>query len=365
MSEVHVYGPAYLDRVLRIDRPLHTAGQQPVDRSADGSLEPGPGLALLDDAGTLLRIDLPQDWPGPFGVVRVRGITLDRQTAGNGPIPSIGWHDDLGGMGAGYASALCGTLVCALGPETDSLSGDVLRMLKISGIDARPIQISGKEADWTLLISSGPHGDKLAAGFRGCHAALKPGDLWIDDDRPPRLTVVAGLPNPLSSFVLRDANAPTIRVFAPAMRNMVDRACPLADFAGSIDILACNRLEWESLAESGSLPGLIPVVIVTDGPEGAQAIVRAESGEVESIRLPAFPRTHPPRDTNRAGEAFASSFVRKLLAEGWTPGPVPLNLLRGAMLRASAAAALVLDRERFGFPDTFEVERAVALGRVD
>jgi sugar/nucleoside kinase (ribokinase family) len=365
MSEVHVYGPAYLDRILRVARPLRKIGQPPIDRSVDGDLEPGEGLALLDEAGTILRFALPAGWPGPFGVVRLQGNTFDRDMADDGPIPCIAWHDDLGGMGAGYAGAFGGTLMCALGSVGDPTSDEVARLLGSSGVNARPKRIEGKAADWTLLISSGPNGDKLAAGFRGCHAALKPGDLSFQDDGPPRLAIVAGLPNPVSSAVLRAGSAPTIRVFAPAMRNMLDRDIPIAGFVESIDILACNRLEWNSLSGSNSLLGRIPLVLVTDGPVGAEATALVGPGKVESIRVPAFPRSRPPKDTNRAGEAFASALVGTLLSEGWLPGSTSIELLQTALKRGSAAAALVLDREDFGFPGTDEIDRAIAIGRVD
>jgi hypothetical protein len=47
-----VFGPAYLDRVLRIDRPLLPAELGgPFDQSVDGRLEFGPGLTLSDPSG--------------------------------------------------------------------------------------------------------------------------------------------------------------------------------------------------------------------------------------------------------------------------------------------------------------------------
>jgi len=70
---------------------------------------------------------------------------------------------------------------------------------------------------------------------------------------------------------------------------------------------------------------------------------------------------------NRAGEAFASRFVAAMREGGWRPAScvAEVELVRSAMLRASTAAALVLDREAFGFPSADEVEAAAARGVVD
>jgi ribokinase len=87
-------------------------------------------------------------------------------------------------------------------------------------------------------------------------------------------------------------------------------------------------------------------------------------GEAGRVVVPAFPRRRPPRDTNRAGEAYASTFVSTLLAHGWAPGVSDPALVRRAAERAAAAAALVLDRTDFGFPSDAEVDAALAAGWV-
>ena len=46
-------------------------------------------------------------------------------------------------------------------------------------------------------------------------------------------------------------------------------------------------------------------------------------------------------------------------------GPVAASIVRTAALRASAAAALVLDLEAFGFPDDRAIDRALERGIVD
>jgi len=356
MRRTVVYGPAYLDRVLRVDRPLVDPGLGgPLDQSVDGSWRPGRGLTLIDPAGGIIEVDLPGDWPGPCGEVRLSRALI----AGRRRVRSEGWHDDLGGMGAGYAAAFGGVLVCVLGPEDDPTSRAVSALLAARGIEHWPIRVPGRPADWTLLLTSGPHGDKLPIGFRGCHADL-PG-FATGGEAPCDLLVVASLTNRLAASALEAPAA--VRFFAPAMRNMLDRSPPVARFAGGVDVLACNRREWQALDDRDALAG-VPILAVTDGPGGSTVAFRRPGGDRAEIRVAAFPRTRPPVDTNRAGEAYASALVRALLDGGWSGGSADEALVRSAALRASAAAALVLDRAGFGFPTRGEVDEAVRVGVV-
>jgi ribokinase len=58
--------------------------------------------------------------------------------------------------------------------------------------------------------------------------------------------------------------------------------------------------------------------------------------------------------------------MRWLLDQGWNgaSGVVDDDLIRAAATRASAAAALVLDRVEFGFPTAAEIDRALLAGCV-
>ena len=355
---VVVFGPAYRDRMLRFDMPLTPPGFGPsLDGSVDGHVEPGEGLTLVDPSGGTLRVDPPIGWPGPWGRIR-----LSRDlTPGRGPwtreVRATGWQDDLGGMGPGYAAALGGELVCVLGNAEDPVSGAVASRLATHGIAAVPIRVDCP-ADWTLLLTSGPHGDKLPIGFRGCHAGLA--TLGVVVSRPCDLRVVASLPNRLAAEALRAPGA-KVRMFAPALRNMLDDDPPLAAFADRIDLLSCNRGEWETLPDRVTLLAQIPAVAITDGSHGATLHYKSANGPI-GLREAAFPRASPPVDTNRAGEAFGSTLVASLLDGGWTPGPIAEGLAASAMRRASAAAALVLDRSDFGFPGRGEIDNAVSLG---
>jgi len=362
-----VFGPAYLDRVLRVDRPLVAPDLgSPIDQSVDGSLgfTGGRSLELTDPAGYTIEITPPPGWPGPLGRIELErevraGVTGRRAVSG------MSWTDVLGGMGAGYAAALAGTLCCALGPADDPISQVVDSLLNRQAIAHSAIRVPDRGADWTLLVSSGMHGDKLPIGFRGCHAALAPGsfDPWLS--APCDLLIAAALPNRLAAHILSAPGA-DCRVFAPAMRNMRDPECLLSSFAGSIDLLCCNRQEWESLADREEVAWRVSILIVTEGPAGSLARFTTPQGEPGTVLVPAFPRDRPPRDTNRAGEAFAATFISTLLSQGWQPasGVVAADLVRQAMIRASASAALVLDRTDFGFPAAEDLESVLRAGRV-
>jgi sugar/nucleoside kinase (ribokinase family) len=364
---VHVFGPAYLDRVLKVEGPLVDPRlRPPIDQSVDGEpgIGGGLGLELADPSGNSISIEPPDGWPGPFGKINLSGNLLEGGIIVRS-VRGLAWHDDLGGMGAGYAAALRGTLWSALGANDDATSGAIIDLLARYGIDHRPIRLANHAADWTLLVTSAGHGDKLAIGFRGCHAAVETGALENPVSVPCDLRIAAALPNRLAAFVLC-APGSRCRFFAPSMRNLRDREHPVSAFASSIDVLSCNRREWEALADREEVAWRVSILVVTEGPAGSSVRFTTPQGEPGIVRLPAFPRTQPPRDTNRAGESFAAFLVKTLLSEGWNPASAVADecLMRHAMLRASAAAALVLDRVEFGFPDDQEIEAALRDGKV-
>lgn len=360
-SRIQVFGPAYLDRILVVDRPLTSPGKPPIDLSVDGSLEFGPGLEFVDPTGVQLTVELPPGWPGPTGMIRLSRRLDEAVGAWPMTVKALSWRDDLGGMGAGFAAALHGQLYSALGAPDDPFSGAVSARLASARIRHHPIRVSDRPADWTLLLTSGPHGDKLPVGFRGCHLAVesiafKPG--------PCDLRIVASLPNRLSAQVLALPGA-GIRLFAPSHRNMTDTVLPVSAFARHIDVLCCNLREWGCLADREEVAWQVSLLAITDGPAGASVRFTRPDGDPGHVTMPAFPRDDLPRDTNRAGEAFASTLIATLVAAGWSPGVTAPELAALAATRAAAAAALVLDRERFGFPDDHEIEMAVRAGRVD
>ena len=359
---IQVFGPAYLDRVLRVDRPLiDPAAGPPLDQSVDGVWTFGEGLRIVDPNGSALDVSLPDDWPGPTGAVAISRPFHAKSMPATRAVRGLSWHDDLGGMGAGYAAAMGAELVSALGPDDDPTSRAVADRIAREGIAHRPIRVPGHPADWTLLLTSGGFGDKLPIGFRGCHAAIEafPPEAFA----PCRLRVVASFPNALAAKVLRVPGA-AVRFFAPAMRNVTDRDCPVSGFAEFVDILSCNRREWESMPDREEVAWRVSILAVTDGPNGSIVRFTTPSGEPGEVKMPAFPRSEPPRDTNRAGEAYASALVSTLIDAGWSPGVAERSLVRLAAARGSTAAALVLDRVEFGFPSPTEIDDTLRAGRV-
>ena len=191
-----VFGPAYLDRVVHVDRPLvDPALGPPLDQSVDGRWEFGEGLTLIDPIGSGSSSSCPAAGRGRRAWSACRARCREAPRAWRRVVRGLSWHDDLGGMGAGFAAALGGELVSALGPEDDPTSRVVADLLARAGIAHRPVRVPDQPADWTLLVTSGGFGDKLPIGFRGCHAALgvgRPrGDLAV---RPPGGRVAAEPP---------------------------------------------------------------------------------------------------------------------------------------------------------------------------
>lgn len=364
---VVVFGPAYLDRVLRVERALVPRGDgPPLDQSVEGEWKfgHGPIIEVVSPDGYALEIIPPPDWPGPRGAVLLRG-SVREGLIGRWAVRANAWSEDLGGMGAGFAAALGGSLYSALGTPNDPTSRSISRLLARDGVAHEAIRLADQTADWTLLVTSGAFGDKLPIGFRGCHAALDPVELARLAQPPCELRVVAALPNRLLEPLLRTAGART-RMLAPTMRNMTDREHPLGRFADCVDLLSCNRTEWESLEGREGVAARVPIVAVTAGSQGADVRFTSNSGEPRRMHVPAFPRARPPGDTNRAGEAFASTLISTLLDQGWDGASrvAEESLIRMAAARASAAAALVLDRLEFGFPSPREIDAALRAGRV-
>jgi ribokinase len=364
---VAVFGPAYLDRVLRVDRPLaDPALGPPIDQSDLGQWKfaENHAIAVVDPAGYTLEIELPSDWPGPTGEVRL-ARPLRAGATGRRMVRGLAWHDDLGGMGAGYAAALAGTLTSALGGDSDAMSRAISLALGQHGVRHNPIRVTGHAADWTLLLTSGACGDKLPIGFRGCHARLLAESLVPFAAGGCDLRVVASLPNRVAAALLRGPGAGA-RLFAPSVRNMLDRDCTVSSFAAAIDVLACNRSEWELLEDREATRWQLSVLAVTGGRDGSTVWFTTPEGDPGELHIPAFPRDRPPRDTNRAGETFAATLITTLLDHGWiaASGVVAPGLMRRAAERAAAAAALVLDHVGFGFPGQDEVDAALRDGRV-
>jgi ribokinase len=214
-------------------------------------------------------------------------------------------------------------------------------------------------------VTSGPFGDKLPVGFRGCHERLDAGALVEAASHVCDVRVVASLPNRLAGPVLSAPGA-KLRLFAPAMRNVLDRDCLISSFATAIDVLCCNRREWDALVDQNDIAWAVSILVVTDGRNGSLVRFTTPTGEPGRLDIPAFERELPPGDTNRAGEAYAATLVATLVDHGWDAraGVIDDGLIRLAAMRASAAAALELDLLEFGFPSPEQIDSAIRAGRV-
>ena len=177
---VEVFGPAYLDRVLRVDRPLFEPVAGPSLRSEHRrrvEVRSGATDSMSSmPSGYSWRSSCPTIGRGRPGEIRL-DRPLREGHSGRRRLRGLDWHDDLGGMGAGYAAALEGTWSARSGAEDDPASQAISQRLSQLGIAHRAIRVADRPADWTLLITSGEFGDKLPIGFRGCHQAVDPAAL--------------------------------------------------------------------------------------------------------------------------------------------------------------------------------------------
>ena len=285
----------------------------PIDQSVDGVWKFGtnPTLDLVDPSGYTIEVDLPGDWPGPTGEIQL-ARPIRKGLQGRRVVRGLSWQDDLGGMGAGYAAALNGTLYSVLGPESDPTSQVIARRLAEFGVDHHPIRVPDSPADWTLLITSGEFGDKLPIGFRGCHARLDAG-IARCTGRPAVRSARRGLAAEPSGGALLRAPGAQMRFFAPAMRNMLDRDCPISSFAAAIDVLSCNRREWETLEDREEVAWLVSILVVTDGPTGSTVRFTTPGGRSGASCGPGVsPR--PPAARHQPSRRGVRGHVRRYIA---------------------------------------------------
>jgi ribokinase len=75
-----------------------------------------------------------------------------------------------------------------------------------------------------------------------------------------------------------------------------------------VDILSCNRREWEALddRDRAEVARRVGVLAITDGPRGSRVRFRGEAGGWDEVRVAALPRrtrratrTGPGRRTPR------------------------------------------------------------------
>ncbi|MHB9130578.1 MAG: carbohydrate kinase family protein [Armatimonadota bacterium] len=308
-----VFGPAYLDIIVEVDGPL-VPGDPALflDQSlpavrftpADDGV-----LRLIGPHGDRMTFPLPQEGRDAGGTCEVQEPVLARLLGPATPrrvvaeYSVIRFATQLGGMGAGYAKALNGTLRMPLGE--DAVGHRVLAELAQYAISAAPRYLPTCPSDTSLVILA-TRGEKLAVGVREAMVRW----LVAEEDRAlvakASALVFCGAPNALMAEVL--SWQPDVPVMcAPALRNVCDQTVPFADLAGGIHYLTMNALEWENLAGREQIRAQVPVITVTDGPMGSRVLLGGEE-----ITIPAIPY-QGTADTNRAGETYGATFFSALL----------------------------------------------------
>ena len=361
---VLVYGPAYLDIVMRVGQPLVRSGHAPLDKSVDGIFckngKHQNELEIQDPSGNLLILSGLNCLKHPTGRLELSHSVLDSRAMSVAVIEVV---EELGGMGAGYAAVLEGRLVSALGSNHDLPRTMIESGLKRLGIEYSPVIIEGKPTDWTLIVSSGPHGDKHPVGSRGCHSELSASVMHQHGNW--ELVVAASLKNELLFGVL-ESHPDSLRVLVPAMRNCRDQQFPLRNLVGLADFISLNEHEWQELTplDRSAWWESKAILCVTRGPDGADIYWTDRSGIRQNFYQPVFPRSVPVVDTNRAGEAFASFLIQSLMTQGWskTEMNITSEMVQRASLAGSAAAGLTIQLPNFGFPSAQEVARVLQTG---
>ncbi|MEI6519163.1 MAG: PfkB family carbohydrate kinase [bacterium] len=349
-ADTVIFGPAYLDTVIKVPGPIVPELPFPLDQSLpvkpifpDNSLT----IRLTSEIGDYLVINLPVNSPDIGGTYNLREAILSRRCGKDcQPIINTIFADacfqQLGGMGAGYAKATGGLLRMPLGD--DSLGNRLCDILFSHGIVSKPAILPGHSSDSSLLIQS-QTGDKLAVGFRDALINWQPGEDDITMAQGAKYIIFCGVLNSSMIKILNcDITAPVM--FAPAMRNIDDVDCPLADLANKIDYLAMNALEWSHLHRREEIINAIPLITITDGARGCDIYLRGKQ-----FFFPALP--HPGSvDTNRAGETYAATIWKAIFhyCPSFPNAEISEELLTHIANLARQQAHRQLDIIEFAFP---------------
>ena len=380
--EILVVCPLYLDLVLEVDRPLTprrpTAETDADDPAGRGGLdhsvyevarisEPSDRLVVRNDAGETIEIVNTS-----AATLPVTGTIFVDQPL----VADEAWHQRVGltahrqlpgGMGSGFAAALKSHAVAALGAnhsrQPDAAGRKLIECLREADVGLTPQLFSGVDTDTTVLVSSGPHGDKLPIGRRqvgsmlNCNAELKNA---IDQTN---VLVIAGLHNRLTAELLSAPGAAGYVVFAPTWRNIDSANSVLGPVADQIDYLCCNEEEWQGLDADSWVRNRVALITVTAGTKGATVYFHNQAGQSTSLHVPAFRPGEPPVDTNRAGESFASAFLSCLLDEveldAMKSGTFAHELIEQAAREAAVAAHLQVQTSSFQFHDRDRIRAAM------
>lgn len=373
LAKVTVFGPAYLDHIVRVRGPLCGAdwpepgapavrldySRTEAERSPCD--EPGVFLHVQSPAGDAIRIE----GGGAAGTVvriaedRICDPDAVRRATGCDCLPRIRsvveledeWVQ-LGGMGSGFALALGGHLVAPVG-ASDRAAAQVAALLTENHVDHTLVPVDNASTDTTTLILSDA-GDKLPVGRRGAIMQVSACDLLAAGHDGEIVILSASLPNRL---VLELASAiEGWKLFTPSLRSI--RQGDIEEIAPHVDAMSMNETEWAGVGDHESVLAHCPVVAVTRGDRGATLHYHGPEGSRDVVHVPAAP---PPAvvDINRAGEAFAAGLVGALLGRAGLGamrcGYYRRGVVRGAAWEAAIAAALELGISETRFPSREEV----------
>jgi hypothetical protein len=350
ITDTVIFGPAYLDLVIKLKVPIVPELPTPLDQSLPVKSiisDESRTIQLISDIGDNLIINFTAKHACINGKYHLNEGILSRRCGIdcqpiNKTIQADESFQQLGGMGAGYAKAFGGLLRMPLGD--DAVGSKLREILASHHIISKPALLSGHNSDTTVVIQS-QTGDKLAAGYRDALAHWQCCDDDIAMAKKAEYIIFCGASNSFMEKILFSGLSALV-MCAPSMRNIDDADCPLADLANKIDYLAMNALEWSHLDRQNEIINAIPLITITDGARGSDIYLYGKQ-----YFFPALPH-HGPVDTNRAGETYASTIWKAIFhyCPSFPKDKISEELLNRIAKLASQQAHRQLDIVEFAFP---------------
>jgi ribokinase/sulfofructose kinase len=243
------------------------------------------------------------------------------------------------------------TLAAAVG---DDAAGELLRRaMAADGVELLALPASRSVTVVAMLDATGERSmlsdrqtlrpEPLAAALNGAGWVHCSGYALLDDDGGDRLAALLG--GRPAGVPLSVAGGSVPREPARA-RRFLDRAATARP-----ELVVISRVEAANLSgmTSGSassaarhLAGVADVVIVTDGPLGAAAHIRAAGEDGMAVEVAGASGESPVLDTTGAGDAFVVALIAELAPGGWPPSLARLETAMTAAAAAGAAAARVV-----------------------
>ncbi|MFV2000946.1 MAG: ribokinase [Acidimicrobiia bacterium] len=248
------------------------------------------------------------------------------------------FHRYPGGKGANQALAVQRlgsdvTLIAAVG--SDPAAAESLELLRVAGVDLSQVVVLERESTGVALIVVDDAGENQIAVASGANMVLSPEHIHV-----------TGFDAVLCQFEIPD------EVVVEAARQAEGLFCvntaPARVLASEIieraDVIIANEGEYRALA--GQLDGFAGLLVVTHGPDGAEAL---RNGTVIAQGVP--PQVDAI-DAVGAGDTFCGALVHSLVrGDG----------IEHALAYASAAGAIAVSRSgaQPAIPTAAEVERVM------